>query len=76
MKTLLTVATAMVFAAAVHTSPASATGPMSSRSNAGFGLPQTSDSSLRGAATGTPHYQWEYHYGRHNQFEGHWVLVR
>jgi hypothetical protein len=30
----------------------------------------------RGAATGTPYYQWEYHYGRHTQLERHWVLVR
>jgi hypothetical protein len=76
MKALLAVVAAVVFAAALNTPPASATEPMGSRSNAGLGLPQTAGGSPRGAATGTPHYQWEYHYGRHTQFEGHWVLVR
>jgi hypothetical protein len=76
MKALLTVVTAVVFAAVINASPASATDPTSSRSNAGLGLPQTTGGSSQGATTGTPYYQWEYHYGHHTQFEGHWVLVR
>jgi hypothetical protein len=28
-------------------------------------------------ATGTPHYEWQYHYvGRHPRYQGDWVLVR
>jgi hypothetical protein len=29
------------------------------------------------AVTGTPHWEWQYHYvGHHPRYEGHWVLVR
>jgi len=29
------------------------------------------------ATTGTPHYEWQYHYvGHHPRYEGGWVLVR
>ena len=29
------------------------------------------------ATTGTPHYEWQYHYvGRHPRYQGDWVLVR
>ncbi len=57
MKSLLLAATAVVFAATVNLSPASAAMPT-------------------GTAAGTPHYEWQYHYGKKARFEGHWVLVR
>jgi hypothetical protein len=28
-----------------------------------------------GAATGTPYYEWQYHYGKKARFEGHWALA-
>lgn len=29
------------------------------------------------ASTGTPHYEWQYHYtGHHPEYRGGWVLVR
>jgi len=29
------------------------------------------------ATTGTPHYEWQYHYvGHHPHYQGGWVLVR
>jgi hypothetical protein len=28
-------------------------------------------------ATGTPHYEWQYHYvGHHPHYQGDWVLVK
>jgi hypothetical protein len=28
-------------------------------------------------STGTPHYEWQYHYvGHHPRYEGGWVLVK
>ena len=28
-------------------------------------------------STGTPHYEWQYHYvGHHPHYQGDWVLVR
>ena len=62
MKSLLLAATVVVSAAALNLPPAAAaTLPVQSRT---------------GAATGTPHYEWQYHYGNKARFEGHWVLVR
>jgi hypothetical protein len=29
-----------------------------------------------GTAAGTPHYEWQYHYGKKARFEGNWVLER
>jgi hypothetical protein len=70
MRILLLVATAMVLAASVNLSPASAANL----------LPPTQAqvvSQPTGTATGSPHYEWQYHYvGRHARYEGHWVLVR
>ena len=62
MKSLLPAATAMVFAATVNLSPASAASPPAP--------------APAGTVTGTPHYEWQYHYGKKARFEGHWVLVR
>jgi hypothetical protein len=29
------------------------------------------------ASTGTPHYEWQYHYvGHHPEYRGGWVLVK
>ena len=62
MKSLLLAATAVVFTAAMNLSPAPAATPFA----------QTSAST----ATATPHYEWQYHYGKKARFEGQWVLVR
>jgi hypothetical protein len=62
MKSLLLAATAVVFAATANLSPASA---------ATLFAPAPA-----GTATATPHYEWQYHYGKKARFEGHWVLVR
>jgi hypothetical protein len=62
MKSLLLAATAVVLAATATLSPASAATPFAATSAA--------------ATTGTPHYEWQYHYGKKARFEGHWVLVR
>ena len=62
MKSLLLAATAIVFAATATLSPASAATPFAANS--------------AGITTGTPHYEWQYHYGKKARFEGHWVLVR
>jgi hypothetical protein len=62
MKSLLLAATAVVFAATANLSPASA---------ATLFAPTPI-----GAGAGTPHYEWQYHYGKKARFEGHWVLVR
>jgi len=41
----------------------------SSASAAQYGAPT--------ATTGTPHYEWQYHYvGHHPRYEGGWVLVK
>ncbi len=62
MKSLLLAATAVLLAATATLSPASAATPFAANS--------------AGITTGTPHYEWQYHYGRKARFEGHWVLVR
>jgi hypothetical protein len=62
MKSLLLAATAVVFATSVKPSPASAATLLAA--------------TPAGTATGTPHYEWQHHYGKKARFEGHWVLVR
>jgi hypothetical protein len=62
MKSLLLAATAVLFAATVNLSTASA---------ATLFAPTATT-----AATGTAHYEWQYHYGKKARFEGQWVLVR
>ena len=62
MKSLLVAVTAVVFAATANLSPVSA---------ATLFAPTAT-----GAATGNPHYEWQYHYGKKARFEGHWALVR
>ncbi len=62
MKSLLLAATAVLLAATATLSPASAATPFAANS--------------AGITTGTPHYEWQYHYGKKARFEGHWVLVR
>jgi hypothetical protein len=61
MKTLI-FAAAVATVAALNLSPASA-------ADAQNGSP--------GAAAGTPHYEWQYHYvGHHPHYQGGWVLVK
>jgi hypothetical protein len=76
MKTLLLAATAAAFTAAASLSPASAAKLPAATPAQVF--PQTVGSGSPGRATGTPHYEWQYHYaGRQPaRWEGHWVLVR
>jgi len=62
MKTFLLVATVVIFATTANLSPVSA---------ATFFAPTPA-----GSATGIPHHEWQYHYGKKAHFEGHWVLVR
>ena len=61
MKTLLLASTVAALVAAMNLSPASAAEPQ--------------NGSL--TATGTSHYEWQYHYvGHHPRYEGHWVWVK
>ena len=63
MKTLMLAAIAVVFAAAATLSPAA----MAAQAITS-GAPN---------ATGTAHYEWQYHYvGHHARYEGYWALVR
>jgi len=40
-------------------------------------LSPASAAQYSGAAAGTPHYEWQYHYvGHHPRYEGGWVLVK
>ena len=70
MKSLLFAVTAVAFAAAASLSPASAAKLLEATPGEIFSQPT-------GTVTGSPHYEWQYHYvGRHARYEGHWVLVR
>ena len=67
---------ALAFAAAVNLTPAAAqtaaaaNNPAHIEAQAAYAAPAQN-------ATGTPHWEWQYHYaGRHARYEGHWVLVR
>jgi hypothetical protein len=61
MKTVLLASTIAALVATMNLLPASAAEPQR-------GPP---------AATGTSHYEWQFHYvGHHPRYEGHWVLVK
>src|SRR5258708_28218798 len=62
MKTLLLAVTALVFAATANVSPAAA---------ATLFAPTPTRT-----ATGTPHYEWQYHHGNKARCERSWALVR
>jgi hypothetical protein len=76
MRPLLLATAAVVLTAAINVSPAAASGPGDLVNRTWPNLPQAG-SAMPGAATPTPHYEWQYHYaGRHPRWDGHWVLVR
>jgi hypothetical protein len=62
MKTLLLASAVAALVAVMNLSAASAAGE-----------PQNGSPT----ATGTSHYEWQYHYvGHHPRYEGHWVWVK
>jgi hypothetical protein len=72
MKTMMLAAAALALATAANPASTLAADPSAS---SGYAQPQTAGqrSTDRSAA---PHYEWQYQYGKHGSFEGHWVLVR
>jgi len=72
MKTTMIAAAAMILAMAASPVAALAAeiGASSGDAMARIAEKQPSHSSMN------PHYQWQYHYGHHAQFEGQWALVR
>jgi len=66
MKTMM-LAAAAVTLAAVNTASALAETP---RAGGGAAISQTASRSM------SPHYEWQYHYGKKARFEGHWILMR
>ena len=38
--------------------------------------PSAAENVTAAATSAAPHYQWQYHYDRKAQYEGHWVLVQ
>jgi hypothetical protein len=69
-------ARALAFAVGVNLTPAAAQ-ITASDSNGGSTVPQAAYGAPLQAATGAPHWEWQYHYvGRHARYEGYWVLVR
>jgi hypothetical protein len=70
VKRFLLTAVAVVFAGAANLSPVSAAKLIEPTPGQVFSQPTA-------PATGSPHYEWQYHYvGHHARYEGHWVLVR
>jgi hypothetical protein len=75
MKSLLLAATALVFAATINLSPASAAKLL--EATPGQLFPQADASGSPANGVRTPHYEWQYSYvGHHPRYQGHWVLVR
>ena len=67
---------ALAFAAAINLTPAAARTTIPEIAT-GSSVPQAAHLAPAQPATGTPHWEWQYHYaGRHARYEGHWVLVR
>ena len=73
MKAEMLTAAAMIFAVALN--PASALAAEAPRASNGYAMSQTAESQSPGRSMG-PHYEWQYSYDRHQQYQGHWVLVR
>ncbi len=73
MKPVLPTAAAMIFAVALN--PASALAADAPKVNNGYAMSQTAQSQSPGRSM-SPHYEWQYSYDRHQQYQGHWVLVR
>lgn len=72
MKTMMLAAAAMTFAAAMNPAVTLAAEPSTGNRYAmsQIAAQQASNPSM------SPRYEWQYHYGHHAQFEGHWVLAR
>jgi hypothetical protein len=73
MKTMMLAAAAMTLAVAVNPGSALAEAPKAGGS--GYAMYQTAEMQPSDRAM-SPRYQWQYHYGRKTQFEGHWVVAR
>jgi hypothetical protein len=72
MKTMMLAAAAMTLAAAVNPGSALAEAP---KAGSGYAMYQTAEMQPSNGAM-SPRYEWQYHYGRKAQFEGHWVVAR
>jgi hypothetical protein len=72
MKTMMLAAAAVIWAAAVNSPSALAEAP---KAGGGSAMNQTAEMQPPNRSM-SPRYVWEYHYGHHGQFEGHWVLAR
>ncbi len=72
MKTVMLTAAAMMLAVALNPTSALAEAP---RASNGYAISQTAESKSPGRSM-SPHYEWQYSYDRHQQYQGHWVLVR
>lgn len=70
-------ARALAFAIGVNLTPAAAQTAHAANNPGSQQRPQTTYAAPAQNVTGTPHWEWQYHYvGRHARYEGHWVLVR
>jgi hypothetical protein len=72
--TITSFATAIVALAVALTPPLALAGEPGA--NPGNGTVRTIDQRAPLVAPAVPHYEWQYHYGHHAQYEGHWVLVK
>jgi hypothetical protein len=70
MKSVI-IAAAAGLAIAVHLPAA-----LACDSSSGPGMSRVAENAAAGASSRMPHYEWQYHYGHHAHFEGHWVLVK
>ena len=76
MNSFILAGRAIAFAAAANLTPAAAQ-TQAVPNDLGSQQAQTTYAAPAQNVTGTPHWEWQYHYvGRHARYEGHWVLVR
>jgi len=72
MKTMMLAAAAMNLAVTVNPAPTLAAEPNPGNN---YAMSQTAERQSSNSSI-SPRYEWQYHYGHHAQFEGHWVMVR
>ena len=72
MKTMMLAAAALALATAANSASTLAADPSA---GGGYAQSQTAEQRSVDRPAG-PHYEWQYQYGKHGSFEGHWVLVR
>jgi hypothetical protein len=72
MKTMMLAAAALNLAVAVNPASALAAEPSSGNRYTMSQIAERQESNR----SMSPRYEWQYHYGHHAQFEGHWVPVR